>query len=59
MEQKKIKKVKKEIERKIMVPKGHFNSDWFECLKCGYEVRMLVRGDRATCSECGGTMIRK
>lgn len=53
------KMIKKETERKIMVPKGRFNSDWFECLKCGYEVRMLVYGDRATCSQCGGTMVRK
>lgn len=33
-------------------------SDWFKCEDCGYTVRMLVRGDRVTCSQCGGTMER-
>ena len=44
---------------KITIPRGNFNSDWFRCQKCGREVQMLVLGNHATCSECGGTMVRK
>lgn len=33
-------------------------SDFFKCRKCDYTVRMLVRGNTATCSQCGGTMDR-
>lgn len=34
------------------------NSDFFKCLACGYTVRMLVRGNFAKCSKCGGMMER-
>lgn len=33
-------------------------SSYFKCSSCGYTVRMLVRGDTARCSQCGGTMHR-
>ena len=33
-------------------------SDYFKCRNCGYTVRMLVRGNTARCSQCGGTMDR-
>ena len=33
--------------------------DWFQCQKCGHEVMMKVLGDTATCSKCGGKMVRK
>ena len=46
-------------ERKLMIPKGQFHSDWFECSKCGYEVRVLTLSNQIKCSECGGTMYRK
>ena len=29
-----------------------------KCEKCGHEARMLVLGNTATCSECGGRMVR-
>lgn len=35
-----------------------FASDYFKCESCGYTVRMLVRGDTAHCSQCGGIMHR-
>ena len=54
-----MSKQRKETEVSIIVPKGQFNSDWFKCLKCGREVQMRVLGDHATCSECGGMMVRK
>ena len=34
------------------------SSDFFKCKSCGYTVRMLVRGNSATCSKCGGSMVR-
>ena len=46
-------------ERKIMVPKGQFQSDWFLCRNCGYEVRVLTLSNQIKCSQCGGTMDRK
>ena len=54
---KKTNNVKKAT--KIIIPKGHFNSDWFRCQKCGREVQMLVLGNHVTCSKCGGMMVRK
>lgn len=42
----------------ISVPEGRFESSWFKCQKCGHTVQMLVRGDTATCSKCGGMMRR-
>lgn len=45
--------------KKILVPTGKMASgDFFKCQSCGYTVRMLVRGDTATCSKCGGRMVR-
>lgn len=35
-----------------------FASEYFKCENCGYTVAMRVRGDRATCSNCGGKMKR-
>ena len=32
--------------------------DWFRCTKCGYEAQLKVLGNHATCSECGGMMVR-
>ena len=45
-------------EVKIMLPKGHFESDWFRCRSCGYVVRIKTLSDTIQCSECGGTMDR-
>lgn len=45
--------------KKILVPTGNMASgDFFKCQNCGYTIRMLVRGDTATCSQCGGRMVR-
>lgn len=51
----KIKNTKRVKENVVAT---NFASDFFKCSRCGYTVRMLVRGDRATCSQCGGTMYR-
>ena len=50
-----VKNVKRE---KMNVVTSNFASDYFKCNSCGYTVRMLVRGDYATCSQCGGRMQR-
>ena len=55
---KEIRIEKKQI-KEIRLPIGRFESDWFACSKCGYETRMLVRSDVASCPECGGRMYRK
>lgn len=57
------KRMKMEVNTKekkeIVIPTGKLaDSDWFKCESCGYTVRMLVLGDRATCSQCGGQMVR-
>lgn len=45
--------------KKVIIPSGKLaGGDWFKCEKCGREVRMLVLGNTATCSECGGRMVR-
>ena len=45
--------------KKIIIPKGKMaGGDFFKCEKCGYTVRMLVPGNTATCSQCGGRMVR-
>lgn len=44
---------------KIWLADVCFDSDWFECMSCGYVVRMRVLGNTAHCSQCGGTMRRK
>lgn len=54
-----MRKMEKKEIKKIRVPKGEFCSEWFKCLKCGREVQILALGDHATCSECGGMMVRK
>lgn len=50
----------KRNEKKEMreIPAINFASDFFKCDSCGYTVRMLVRGNTAHCSQCGGTMYR-
>lgn len=51
--------VKKNKTKKFIVPAGRFrDGDWFKCQKCGYTIRMKVLGNIATCSECGGRMVR-
>lgn len=45
--------------KKLLIPRGKMASgDYFKCEKCGYTIRMLVRGDTAICSQCGGRMNR-
>ncbi len=54
----KIQVIQKE-EKEIRIPEVELaGGDWFKCESCGYTVRMLVRGDTATCSQCGGRMYR-
>lgn len=48
----KMDKLIKSLNQKVL------RSDWFKCEYCEYTVRMLVRGDVATCSKCGHTMHR-
>ena len=44
---------------KMIVPaRKNANGDWFKCRSCEYTVRMLVLGNTATCSQCGGRMER-
>ena len=45
-------------EVKLMLPKGHFESEWFRCRKCGHEVQILTPFNTATCSKCGSVMDR-
>lgn len=49
-------KARKNTIRQIRCGSG----DWFKCQNqnCGYTVRMLVLGNTATCSQCGGRMVR-
>lgn len=45
--------------REHIVPAGKFyDGDWFKCQNCGNTIRMKVLGNYATCSECGGRMVR-
>ena len=45
--------------REHIVPAGTFyDDDWFKCQNCGNIIRMKVLGNYATCSECGGRMVR-
>ena len=45
--------------REHIVPAGKFyDGDWFKCQNCGNTIRMKVLGKYATCSECGGRMVR-
>ncbi|MBQ7888528.1 MAG: hypothetical protein IJ356_02075 [Erysipelotrichaceae bacterium] len=55
-----MKKIIKTSETKqFSVPVGKFHSgDYFKCMNCEYTVRMLVLGNTATCSKCGGRMVR-
>lgn len=51
--------IKKQKSKKTVIPVGMFcDGDWFKCQNCGYTVRMKVLGNTATCSECGGRMVR-
>ena len=51
--------VKNINDKKILVTTGKMASgDYFKCQNCGYTIRMLVLGNTATCSECGGKMVR-
>lgn len=51
--------IKKRKSKKMVIPVGMFcDGDWFKCQSCGYTVRMKVLGNTATCSECGGRMVR-
>ncbi|MBD5479737.1 MAG: hypothetical protein HDR14_10695 [Lachnospiraceae bacterium] len=49
--------MKKEAKNKTMIPTLKFNSDWFECRKCGYKEMRLVLGDISSspCPECGNS----
>lgn len=60
MREMKIKTIEGEKQRKTIkrIHVMNLASDFFKCRSCGYTVRMLVRGDTATCSQCGGTMDR-
>lgn len=46
---------KKSMVSKVKIPTLKFNSDWFECPKCGYKEMRKVLGDiaYAPCPECG------
>ena len=51
--------IKKQKSKKTVIPVGMFcDGDWFKCQNCGYTVRMKVLGNTATCSECGGRIVR-
>lgn len=60
MKEMKMKVSKKENQKEMMKGMQEMNlaSDFFKCEKCGYTVRMLVLGNYAHCSQCGGTMKR-
>lgn len=50
-------------KKKVEIPQGCFNSDFFKCTNtsCEYHdepIRMLVLGNTATCSKCGSRMNR-
>lgn len=36
------KTIQKNKEKKIVIPTGHFESDWFKCSKCDFEERKLI-----------------
>lgn len=42
----------------VKIPKVKVASEFFKCRNCGYTIRMLVLGNTAHCSQCGGTMDR-
>lgn len=50
-------KMKKGNENRINIPNLEFNSDWFECRKCGNKEMRLVLGDisPSPCSKCGNS----
>lgn len=51
--------IKNRNGRKLLIPRGKLaDGDFFKCEKCGYTVRMKVLGNTATCSQCGGRMVR-
>lgn len=49
--------MKKKTINKIVIPTLKFNSDWFECRKCGNMEMRRVLGDisQEPCSECGNS----
>lgn len=53
--------VKTNKEKKIVIPVGHFASDWFKCSVCGFEERKLIPSwqNTSTCTQCGGTAYRQ
>lgn len=57
-----MKNIKIKVEtnetKGMSIPTLSFASEYFKCENCGYTVRMLVRGDTAHCSQCGGLMHR-
>lgn len=46
--------MKQKREKEIRIPTLKFNSDWFECRKCGHKEMRRVLGDvsYSPCSEC-------
>ena len=60
MKEMKIKTTKVEWQEIESMGIGEINlaSEFFKCKSCGYTVRMLVRGNSARCSKCGGNMVR-
>ncbi|MDD7280993.1 hypothetical protein [Floccifex sp.] len=52
---------KKDNKNKLIIPAGHFASDWFKCSNCGYEERKKIHPDQtiSTCSKCGGRAYRQ
>ena len=50
--------INKKTGFKMIVPAIRMANDFFKCTSCGYTVRMLVLGNTATCSQCGGRMER-
>lgn len=50
-------KMRKEKRNNVVIPNLKFNSDWFECKKCGYQEMRRVLGDIAysPCPQCGNS----
>ena len=48
-------------EEKLLIPAGHFASDWFKCSNCGFEERKRIGSwqNTSTCTRCGGTAYRQ
>lgn len=51
--------IAKKDGKKLIIPVGRLASgDWFHCEGCGRDAQLLVLGNTATCSVCGGRMVR-